>query len=140
MVRDFEKKDIKAIINLGKKVNDDFTELFNVEDLPVNEAIFVYEEKNKIKGFIHILINLDWIEILNLVVDEKVRRQGIGSILMDYLLSNPDLNTSKILLEVKESNVAAIKLYKKFNYFVINIRENYYGHENAIIMERSMSL
>ena len=64
----------------------------------------------------------------------KKRNKKIASLLVDYFLSQ---NNKRIILEVRESNLPAIKLYKKFNFVIINIREKYYGNENAIIMERS---
>jgi len=139
MVRTYNKKDLSSITKLGKEIHHNFTNLFNVNKLPKNELIFVYEKNNEIIGFLHILINIDWIEILNIVVEEESRNEGIASILLDYLLSDSKLERSKILLEVRESNTPAINLYQKFNFFIINVRENYYGDENGVIMERSGS-
>ena len=140
MVRSYQNSDTPEIIALGKEINSNFTSLFNVESLPKNEQVIVYENNGQIMGFLHILINIDWIEILNLVVEENSRKQGIASVLLDYLLSDSSLDVSKILLEVRESNIPAINLYHKFNFFIINVRENYYGDENGIVMERSDSL
>lgn len=41
-----------------------------------------------------------------------------------------------IHLEVNCNNIAAIKLYEKFN-FKIHIRKNYYKSEDAIIMSNA---
>ena len=42
---------------------------------------------------------------------------------------------SSIFLEVRESNLPAIKLYEKFNFTQISIRKNYYpdNKEDALI-------
>jgi len=136
MVRSYEKEDIQTIITLGREINHNFAKLFSVENLPENEIIFVYEKNRQVIGFIHLLINLDYLEILNLIVAQEYRKQGIASVLLDYLLSDTALDVSRILLEVRESNVPAINLYKKFNFFVIHARKNYYGNENGIVMER----
>ena len=71
---------------------------------------------------------------MNVAVYEEKRNKKIASLLVDYFLSQ---NNKRIILEVRESNLPAIKLYQKFNFVIINIREKYYGNENAIIMERS---
>ena len=136
MVRKYNELDIQKIIDLGQEVNEKFTKLFNIQELPEKEMIIVYEEDGNVIGFLHVLINVDWLEILNLVVDKEYRGQGIASILLDNLLSDQTIDVSRILLEVRESNIAAINLYKKFNFFIINGREKYYGNENAVIMER----
>ena len=54
--------------------------------------------------------------------------------LLDYLF---DEISKPVILEVRESNIPAINLYKKFNFMEIARREKYYENENAIIMERS---
>ena len=41
----------------------------------------------------------------------------------------------KIMLEVRCDNSSAIKLYKKFNFKIINIREKYYDGQDAYVME-----
>ena len=41
-----------------------------------------------------------------------------------------------MMLEVRESNISAIKLYEKVGFEEINRRKKYYGNEDAIIMER----
>ena len=40
------------------------------------------------------------------------------------------------MLEVNENNVAAISLYEKNGFEVINKRNNYYGSDAALIMKR----
>ena len=40
-----------------------------------------------------------------------------------------------MLLEVRCDNINAIKLYKKYNFKIINIRKNYYENNDAYVME-----
>lgn len=134
MINKYKEEDIKDIIKLGSLVNKKFEKLFNINNLPDNEEILVYKENNQVIGFLHYLDNIDYIEFLNVAVHEEKRNKKIASLLVDYFLSQ---NNKRIILEVRESNLPAIKLYQKFNFFIINIREKYYGNENAIIMERS---
>ena len=56
--------------------------------------------------------------------------------MLDYMLGLLPDGTKKILLEVNEKNLIAIKLYYKFNFEIINIRPNYYGNDSALVMER----
>lgn len=134
MINKYKEEDIKDIIKLGSLVNKKFEKLFNINNLPDNEEILVYKENNQVIGFLHYLDNIDYIEFLNVAVHEEKRNKKIASLLVDYFLSQ---NNKRIILEVRESNLPAIKLYQKFNFVIINIREKYYGNENAIIMERS---
>jgi ribosomal-protein-alanine acetyltransferase len=72
-------------------------------------------------------------EILNVAVDPAFRRSGIGVILVETLLSS---STETWFLEVRESNYAAINLYKTLGFRPIGRRENYYTApvEAAIVM------
>ena len=57
----------------------------------------------------------------------------IFSILMDFLTKNVD---KSITLEVKEDNIPAIKLYKKYNFEKKAIRAGYYNGVDGLLMER----
>ena len=63
---------------------------------------------------------------------------GIGYKLVDYVchLFN---DVDSIMLEVRDSNEAAIKLYEKCGFEEINRRKKYYGDEDAIIMKKVIS-
>ena len=64
---------------------------------------------------------------------EEERRKGIASKLMEYLIKN---NLS-ITLEVKKTNISAINLYKKYGFYEVGNRKDYYKNptENAILMD-----
>ena len=138
MVSNFVIEDIDRINELGTKLNPKFKELFHIDKLNSNEKIYVYKENNQILGFIHISINFEVVDLLNIIVDEKYRNKHIATLLMDYMITDLPNNASRILLEVNKNNTAAIKLYYRFNFEVINERKNYYGSDNALIMERSL--
>jgi ribosomal-protein-alanine acetyltransferase len=72
-------------------------------------------------------------EILNVAVDPKFRRRGIGRILLETILAGA---RGAWFLEVRESNEAALKLYKRLGFEVRGRRQNYYQDpcEAAIVM------
>jgi polysaccharide biosynthesis protein PslH len=72
-------------------------------------------------------------EILNMAVEPAVRGAGIGRILVETVLASAP---GWWFLEVRESNVAAINLYKTLGFLAAGRRENYYPHplEAAIVM------
>lgn len=134
MVTKYEKDDIKKIIELGLQLNPKFDNLFNVDNLPSSENILVYKEGTTVIGFIQYLNNIDTVEILNLIVVKERRKQSIASLMIKELINT---NNKRMILEVRESNIAAIKLYQKFDFNIINIRNKYYENENGVVMERS---
>ena len=101
---------------------------------------FVAKQENEIVGFAGILLIIDQVNIMNIVVKKSFRHNGIGSILLENLISyakDKDLKT--ITLEVNEHNLSAIKLYDKFNFDHIGIRKKYYnGESDAIIMSKHL--
>lgn len=139
MVSSFEEKDINEINELGNILNSKFTTLFHIDNINPNEKIYVYKENNKVLGFIHIAINYEVVDLLNIIVKEENRKKGIATLLLDYMITDLPKTVTKILLEVNENNQDAIKLYYRFNFKVISTRKNYYGNNNALIMERSLT-
>jgi len=92
-----------------------------------------------IVGYVCIRTILDVTHILDIAVKHDVRRMGIakrllGSALQELRTARPD--TKNITLEVRESNIAAIRLYEKFGFDEVGRRRDYYKKptEDAIIM------
>tara|TARA_R110000787_G_scaffold42983_14_gene105371 strand:+ start:182 stop:607 length:426 start_codon:yes stop_codon:yes gene_type:complete len=69
--------------------------------------------------------------VLNLAVDPRYRRDGLGRFLLEHLLQTARAaHTTIVLLEVRRSNKAAIGLYRSYGFQRIGVRPNYYpGHE-----------
>ena len=125
--------DIDRIIELGKLINNDFDKLNNISELISNDNIFGYYLDDKLVGFIVINKCYEVIDLLYIVVDKLYRNKSIGSKLMEYMINTFDYE--RIMLEVRCDNIYAIKLYKKYNFKIINIRKNYYLNNDAYVME-----
>ena len=91
---------------------------------------------NKIVGFAGMIDTIDQMEITNIVVKKDYRKNGIGNILLNKLISLAKENKkTKIILEVNENNISAIKLYEKNGFKKCGLRKRYYNNtDNAIIM------
>ena len=135
MISKLTKEEVQEVLQLGTMLNPNFSKLFHIENLNPNETIYIYKENNNIKGFIHTQNGLDIIDLLNIIVKPEYQNQGIGSILLKYIINNKQ--NKKIMLEVRSKNINAIKLYQKYDFKIINIRKNYYKDDDAIIMERN---
>lgn len=139
MIKKINIDDLITFNNIGVQVNNNFLALFNLKDI-INsdyEYVFGYYIDNKLVGFIHISKLYENVDIINIVVDSSYRKQGIGSKLLNFIISLFD-DCKTILLEVNENNKDAIDLYKRNNFKVINIRTKYYGNDNALIMKRDV--
>jgi len=76
----------------------------------------------------------DEIEILNVAVDPASTRRGIGRSLIRELIGE---TPGTVFLEVRQSNIAARKLYHSLGFEVAGIRPDYYSQpvESAIVMK-----
>jgi ribosomal-protein-alanine N-acetyltransferase len=92
----------------------------------------VWENENLI-GYAILLDSIDIFEIMKIAVDKRYRNQGIGEELLRTI--SKELG-KEIHLEVRESNLAAIRLYQKMGFKNLFKRKNYYGDtgEDALVM------
>ena len=138
MIRKVTEKDFPRTYELGKLLHENYENLYNLEELTKKEyfKILVAEESKNIVGFL-MYTDLDgMIDIMDIVVDNSYRRQKIGSLLMDEMITNSK-EDSKFYLEVNVKNQPAIQMYEKFGFKKIHTRKKYYGEEDALIMERT---
>ena len=124
--------DIDRIIELGNLINNNFSNVNDVRGLIDNKEIIGFYENDVLVGFLIYKKLYEVIDLLYIIVDPMYRRKGIGSKLMDSLLK---IDYERIMLEVNTNNKSPIKLYKKYNFKIINIRNNYYGESSAYVME-----
>jgi ribosomal-protein-alanine N-acetyltransferase len=77
--------------------------------------------------------------VMNVSVDPDRRRRGIGTSLMDDLLTRLPSPDDALTLEVRRSNEAALALYEGFGFKAAGVRRRYYSDngEDAIIMWRT---
>ncbi len=79
------------------------------------------------------------LHINTIAVDPACRRRGLGSLLMRHLLALAAAEgTTRALLEVRRSNVPAIRLYETLGFEVTDVRRGYYTHpdEDALVLSR----
>ncbi|MBA2439853.1 MAG: ribosomal protein S18-alanine N-acetyltransferase [Thermoleophilaceae bacterium] len=77
--------------------------------------------------------------LMNVAVDNRLRRQGIAEALMGHLFALADAPGERYTLEVRTSNGSAIRLYEKLGFRGAGRRRGYYhdNREDAVIMRRT---
>ncbi len=81
------------------------------------------------------------LHITNIAVVPEFRRRGIAERTMRYLMELGKKRGCRYAqLEVRVSNVAAIRLYRKLGFTPVGIRKNYYQREgeDALVMSRDL--
>ena len=75
----------------------------------------------------------------NIVTKKNYRNNGIGKLLLTSLIDIcKKINVTSIMLEVNEENLPGIHLYTGFGFETLSIRNNYYGNNSAIIMQKGI--
>jgi len=82
--------------------------------------------------------------ILNIAVADKMHGRGFGTMLMEHIIeSAKTIDSEKIILEVRKSNLVAQRLYRKLNFLHIGFRNNYYPHpdgrEDALVFALTLN-
>lgn len=131
---------------IADTLTSDFDEFWSdsilKEELNAENSNYIVAKLNqKIIGFAGIKILVDEAVIMNIVVKKDSRNQGIGSLLLENLVTLAQkLNLTSITLEVMEENYPAIHLYRKFGFEQTGLRKNYYQNKNGLLMTKKLSL
>lgn len=141
MIRRATNDDCEQINALGLIINSNFKKLFKIKDIIKEKysKIFVYEEENRILGFLHVTELYESVDIINIVVDNYYQRKGIATNLIDYMLSDIGSKVKLITLEVDVNNIKALNLYQKMGFEIINTRKHYYGNNDAYLMGKGIN-
>lgn len=92
-------------------------------------------ETGKVIGYTGCWVLFDEAHITTLAVHPAYRRNGIGSKLLTTLLELAESKgAQQVFLEVRDSNMAARRLYAEFGFEIKGIRKKYYNDEDALIM------
>lgn len=95
----------------------------------------VIEEGAIVQGFLAArVVDREW-EIENIAIAGSARRRGLGTRLLgEFLNTAHSQGGQAVFLEVRESNLAARKLYEKWAFVESGRRPGYYQgpHEDAI--------
>ena len=131
-VRKFEHADIDNIARMLQNVPDGWSRTSLAESLE-NDSIksFVLETDNTAIAFASFVV-ADDAELVFVVTDETYKRKGHGEFLLTESIKQLGL---PCVLEVRESNTPAIKLYEKLGFEFLGARKNFYSNpkENALI-------
>jgi ribosomal-protein-alanine N-acetyltransferase len=102
---------------------------------------FVARDKNKkghpVLGFVIYRIAASEAEIITIATEKKHRGSGIARAMIDEMIRHClSSRLTEIFLEVDESNIGAVRLYRKLGFIKVGERRGYYtgiseAHKNA---------
>ena len=113
--------------------------LAELENTGVSFCFTAKDAAGRVVGFCSFWRVLDELHINNLAVLPDVRRGGVATALLTYVLDYcAGLGARRATLEVRRSNEAARLLYERFGFTVAGVRHGYYTKpvEDALVLWR----
>jgi [ribosomal protein S18]-alanine N-acetyltransferase len=106
------------------------------------DGVLVMEGRAGVRAWCAYRLAVGELQILNLAVEPRERRRGLGRRLLEAALRRGTAaGAGRALLEVRASNDAARSLYAKSGFVAIGLRKDYYVEplEDALVLARPLA-
>ena len=114
----FTEEDLVDVVKIEKRCHlTPWTKKNFIDSYGAKNLFKVLKNENDIIGYYIALFSFDECELLNITIKSELQQKGFGELMLNDLLSEcRKANIANIFLEVRKSNLVAIKLYEK-NWF-----------------------
>ena len=148
------KSDFDMNVHIRWMIRRDMPEVLSIEqssfEFPWSEEDFirclrqrncigmVAEFDEKVVGFMIYELHKDQLHVLNFSVRPDVRRRGIGNQMVKKLVGKlSQQRRNRIVLEIRETNLAAQMFFKNLNFRAVSLLRDYYDDtvEDAYVMQ-----
>lgn len=142
VIRPMLESDISSVVEIEKKGFSDpwpasaFSTLIKRDYVRARVAVDKHEV---LVGYCIVIVAADVREVANICVDVAVRGRGVAGRLLDEAMAAADQDLATLsFLEVRVSNLSAIRLYESRGFSTVGRRKGYYQHpvEDALILRR----
>ncbi len=137
---------LDSILSIEKRVQfEPWSKQMFIEELKKEHSLcYTMFYESNIVGYVCSVFICDELHILNFAISPLYQKRGLGYLLLEYLMNKAvGKGLSFVFLEVRESNIAAISLYRKAGFVPVGTRRGYYlspdGKEAAILMTKSFN-
>jgi ribosomal-protein-alanine N-acetyltransferase len=140
-LRKMQPHDIRAIMEIEQaSFTAPWSELSFLNDMYNADSLSkVALIENRVVGYVCTRYVLNEGHLLNLAVHRDFRRRGIATELMNTVLEElKEKGCTLLYLEVRVSNLDAIKFYERFGFKIASFRRKYYSSptEDGALMMR----
>lgn len=114
-----------------------------INERTIGPVVLVIEEAGDVLGFVVYDRVLDEVTVLEIAVCAKYQGRGLGqALLCSALQEMRQVGAARCLLEVRESNEPARRLYQRNGFSIDGTRKQYYpcvdGREDALLMSAQL--
>ena len=140
IIRPLEPEDLSEILDIERQgYSHPWTEGIFLDCFKPNYRLWGACQGELLIGYVVVVNVLDEVQLLNLCVRPGHRGLGAGKALLHHLLDEAARESmNQVILEVRQSNKVAIKLYRSEGFEETGRRPRYYpaasGREDARIM------
>ena len=113
---------------------------YELNDNPVSNLWVIESDLTGVVGFVDYWITFDSATVCQICINPVYQRKGLGSILIEEMIKDCRTeNVRNITLEVRDHNVAAIKLYEKHGFKKTIVKDGYYTNgDNALYIIKEL--
>ena len=136
--------DIDAVVAVEQRIQRHPWTAGNFRDaLAAGNECWLQREEGAVASFAVTLPAVDETELLVIGVAPELQRSGRGRAMLEFLLEAArQAGMTRMLLEVRPSNAAAVAFYTATGFAEIGRRRGYYpasaGREDAIVMAKNL--
>jgi [ribosomal protein S18]-alanine N-acetyltransferase len=140
VIREMHLEDINRIILIEREIFLFPWSVMNFADsIKAGYHCRVIDQEDTLIGYGIMMMGPDEAHILTLGISAQWQHQGWGGELLKHLIYlAKQSNAFSVILDVRESNISAINLYRRLGFKQIAIRKGYYpamcGREDALVM------
>ncbi len=146
-IRRMAETDLAAVLETEQAGYDfPWTEGVFRDCLRVGYGCWVLEREARPVGHLIMSVVAGEGHVLNLCVHPRYQGQGLGAALLEHALCMAGrLGADMMFLEVRPSNLPAIRLYDRWGFAELGIRKSYYpapggAREDALVLARNLPL
>lgn len=138
--RPMRVEDLNAVIAIERGIYPYPWTRGNFNDsLKAGYSCWVFECAGSMLGYGVMMLAANEAHLLNLSIAEPWQRQGMGRKLLEHFIRlAKDYRGKMMYLEVRPSNIAALRLYENAGFTLVAVRRGYYpgenGREDALLM------
>jgi ribosomal-protein-alanine N-acetyltransferase len=141
-IRRMQPENLREVVAIEKAVYPFPWTLGNFNDSlkSAYQAWILRDESETLAGYFLLMPAFDEAHLLNITVRGDLQGHGLGRLMLDHVVAIARrIRMESILLEVRPSNVRALKIYEQYGFIRIGLRKDYYPapdntREDALVM------
>ncbi|MFN4012276.1 MAG: ribosomal protein S18-alanine N-acetyltransferase [Aquificaceae bacterium] len=130
MVREMQPSDLREVLKINEECfnSDAWSKKAFEKEFSLDYSYkFVLEEEGEIIGYVVVWQVYDEATIMSIAIKKEKWGKGYGKRLMEFIIGYFKGRVKRLVLDVRRSNIRAIRLYQSFGFKIVSERRGYYS-------------